>query len=296
MNNPNDNTRQLEENINFLNSLSNQLAESIHGIEGDSGMERITASEVQTIKEILKKEDTAAAILRRFKTSSLSRSMDLPFAKETVGIVATLASVENDAVSRILSEYLGLANMLAIVCKTSEGVKSLEDPFVGGFVPNDPQKKLALPMPRLPNGECPEGFIDYAVNMIHLDHNHVSFVTAGGHGLRETLFYAHFSQVQVYKTRNDMMHALPCIHDGALSLDGGMMKKHGVFSFGSRNDVEVQFPLTPGLSDLPENLIQAEERLRQLQWEKTKVEADVKRELKLLDDLEGTSQGNDYLL
>ncbi|KAK7273090.1 hypothetical protein RIF29_14136 [Crotalaria pallida] len=267
MNNPNDNTRQLEENINFLNSLSNQLAESIHGIEGESGMERITASEVQTIKEILKKEDTAAAIIRHFKTSSL-----------------------------ILSEYLGLANMLAIVCKTSEGVKSLEDPFVGGFVPNDPQKKLALPMPRLPNRECPEGFIDYAVNMIHLDHNHVSFVTAGGHGLRETLFYALFSQVQLYKTRNDMMHALPCIHDGALSLDGGMMKKHGVFSFGSRNGVEVQFPLTPGLSDLPENLIEAEERLRELQWEKTKVEADVKRELKLLDDLEGTSRGNDYLL
>ncbi|KAK7273087.1 hypothetical protein RIF29_14133 [Crotalaria pallida] len=127
MNNPNDNTRKLEENINFLNSLSNQLAESIHGIEGESGMERITASEVQTTKEILKKEDTAAAILRHFKTSSLSRSMDLPFAKETVGIVAMLASVENDAISRILSEYLGLTNMLAIVCKTSEGVKSLEE-------------------------------------------------------------------------------------------------------------------------------------------------------------------------
>ncbi|KAK7273089.1 hypothetical protein RIF29_14135 [Crotalaria pallida] len=204
MNNPNDNTRQLEENINFLNSLSNQLAESIHGIEGESGMERITASEVQTIKEILKKEDIAAAILRHFKTSSLSRSMDLPFAKETVGIVAMLASVENDAISRILSEYLGLANMLAIVCKTSKGVKSLEE---------------------WRDGE---------------------------------------------ETRR-------------------------VF-FGSRNGVEVQFPLTPGLSDLPENLIEAEERLRQLQWEKTKVEADVKRELKLLDDLEGTSQGNDYLL
>jgi hypothetical protein len=108
-------------------------------------------------------------------------------------------------------------------------------PFVGGFVNNDPQKKLAIPKPRLPNGECPPGFLDYAVNMIHLDSNRLSFLTAGGHGLRETLFYSLFSRLQVYKTRDEMLLALRYINDGALSLDGGMIKKSGIFALGSRS-------------------------------------------------------------
>lgn len=108
-------------------------------------------------------------------------------------------------------------------------------PFVGGFVANDPQKKLALPKPSLPNGECPRGFLDYAVNMIHLDSNKLSFLTASGHGLRETLFYGLFTCLQIYKTRKEMLLALPCINDGALSLDGGMIRKCGMFSLGSRS-------------------------------------------------------------
>ena len=99
---------------------------------------------------------------------------------------------------------------------------------------NDAQKKLALAKPRLPNGDCPAGFIDYAVNMIHLDSSNISFITATGNGLRETLFYSFFSRLQIYKTRNDMLLALPCINDGALSLDGGMIKKNGMFALGSR--------------------------------------------------------------
>ena len=106
--------------------------------------------------------------------------------------------------------------------------------YVGGFVSNDPQRKLALPKPKLPNEECPKGFLDYAVNMISLDSRNLSYVTTNGQGLRETLFFSLFSRLQIYRTRTEMLEALPCITDGALSLDGGMIRKSAVFSLGSR--------------------------------------------------------------
>jgi hypothetical protein len=107
-------------------------------------------------------------------------------------------------------------------------------PCVGGFVADDQQRKLDLPKPKLQNGECPPGFLDYAVNMINLDRRNLSCLTASGYGLRETLFYGLFSRLQIYRTRSEMLFALTCISDGALSLDGGMIKKPGVFDLGSR--------------------------------------------------------------
>ncbi|XP_058740656.1 protein DEFECTIVE IN MERISTEM SILENCING 3-like [Vicia villosa] len=191
--------------------------------------------------------------------------------------------------------------MLATVCNTNEGVKAIEKydpegtinynrglhgfessarkiingryaviclenlrPFAGGFVDEDPQKKLAIPMPKLPNGECPPGFLDFAVNMMHLDSNRLSFLTATGHGLRETLFYSLFSRLQIYNTRKEMLLALPCITDGALSLDGGMIRKCGIFACGSRNDVEVKFPLIGGESDVTPNYTEVEDMVRML--------------------------------
>lgn len=106
--------------------------------------------------------------------------------------------------------------------------------YAGEFVADDPQRKLAIPKPNLPNGECPDGFIDYAVNLINMDSRNLSFVTANGQGLRETLFYNLFSRLQIYRTRSELLQALPCITHGALSLDGGMIRKTGVFSLGSR--------------------------------------------------------------
>lgn len=70
--------------------------------------------------------------------------------------------------------------------------------------------------------------------MINVDTTNLFCVTASGHGLRETLFYFLFSRLQVYKTRAEMLNALPCISDGALSLDGGMIRASGVFSLGLR--------------------------------------------------------------
>ncbi|KAK9122131.1 hypothetical protein Syun_019748 [Stephania yunnanensis] len=70
--------------------------------------------------------------------------------------------------------------------------------------------------------------------MINVENANSSCRTASGLGLRETSFYSLFSCLQVYKTRTEMMLALPCISDGALSLDGGMIKRTGLFSLGSR--------------------------------------------------------------
>lgn len=99
---------------------------------------------------------------------------------------------------------------------------------------NDPQKRLDIPNPRLPNGDCPAGFIGYAVNMINIDRTYLFFLTPSGYGLRETLFYSLFSCLQIYKTRTEMLQAVPCITDGALSLDGGIIKRSGLFCLGNR--------------------------------------------------------------
>lgn len=101
-----------------------------------------------------------------------------------------------------------------------------------GEMDSDPQKKLALPDPVLPNGKRPPGFLGYAVNMVHLD-DHLHMRTTSGHGLRETLFYRLFGELQVYETRDFMKIAYPCIKEGAISLDGGIFRGNGVISLGN---------------------------------------------------------------
>lgn len=85
--------------------------------------------------------------------------------------------------------------------------------------------------PKLPNGESPQGFLGFAVNMIHLD---MLSLTNDGHGLRETLFYNLFLKLQVYNTRAHMLQALPFLSHGAVSLDGGLIRSNGVIVFGTQ--------------------------------------------------------------
>ncbi|KAJ0039188.1 hypothetical protein Pint_22609 [Pistacia integerrima] len=86
--------------------------------------------------------------------------------------------------------------MFAIVCKTYEGVKALETydkegciikssglhglgasigrtihdrPHADEFVADDPQRRLDILKPRLPNGESPPGFLGFTVNMIDVE-------------------------------------------------------------------------------------------------------------------------------
>ncbi|XP_020589965.1 protein DEFECTIVE IN MERISTEM SILENCING 3-like [Phalaenopsis equestris] len=223
-------------------------------------------------------------------------------------------------VIRTLSEYLGLDNMLAIVCKTLEGVQALEQyekdgsidrntglhgvaptigrtmkgrfhvfclqnmrPFVGEFISDDPQKKLALLNPRLPNGKLPPGFLGFAVNMISVDDMHLSCVTFDGYGLRETLFFNLFSRLQVYKSRSEMLCAQPFITDGAVSLDGGMIKGCGLFCLGDRNDVEIKFPIADAKPSMPKEVSEIEQQIKLMDWKKEMLSSDILREESLLN-------------
>jgi hypothetical protein len=106
--------------------------------------------------------------------------------------------------------------------------------FSGDVIIDDPQRKLILHRPRFPGGESHPGFLDFAINMIHLDRAHLRFLTVSVHGLRETLFYTLFSHLQVYKNRTDIQSALPLIKDGVVSLDGGLLRPNGSFCLGRR--------------------------------------------------------------
>eukprot|EP00258_Populus_trichocarpa_P034662 XP_024450681.1 protein DEFECTIVE IN MERISTEM SILENCING 3 isoform X2 [Populus trichocarpa] len=262
-----------EDNLKFLKSQANHLDESILDLQVRLGKyhSKDAASEnsdlhpeEESTQQILHQEQSAAGILCKVKSYHAIHASNLSLIKDVLGIVATLARVDNDTLSR---------------------------PFAGGFIANDPQKKLALLKPKLPDGKCPSGFLDFVVNMVNLDDRNLFCVTAGGHGLRETLFYNLFSYLQVYKTRADMLSALPCITHGALSLDGGMITKNGLFLLGSRENFEVKFPLITGRSGLSLNYSQIETRIRKLRWEQHNIEQDMLREQQLLDKARAASSG-----
>ncbi|CAN6444751.1 unnamed protein product [Victoria cruziana] len=319
-----------EANLEFLKSQSNSLDKSIKDLEGglvtcrssqkaeiSSQNHENVQSEKDTIDQILKQDKKASSVLcmeNNFQAASGTMSKDI------IGIVAMLGKALDDNLSRLFSEYLGSENMLAIVCKTYEGVKYLEScdaegktgvtsgihgvgtttrkpvggrflaicledlrPYVGKLVAGDPQKRLDFLKPRLPDGRHPHGFINFAVNMVHIDPAYLTCVTSSGYGLRETLFYELFSQLQVYRTREEMKLALPCINDGALSLDGGIIRTRGVMSLGQREEAGVRFPLIFPASSVPPSILKPDERLRLVIWNKERIDEDIRREKSVLD-------------
>ncbi|KDP38261.1 hypothetical protein JCGZ_05795 [Jatropha curcas] len=325
--------KQHEDNIKFLKNQKSKLEDSILDLQvilgkyhsatppnTENDQHSSSQSEEETTEQILRHEKSAAGILCQLRLRHGTNASHLALTKDVLGIVATLGKVDDDNLSRLLSEYLGVDIMLAIVCKTYEGIAALEAygkegqinndsglhglgastgraldgrflviclehlrPFCGEFVTDDPQRRLDLLKPKLPNGECPPGFIGFAVNMIDVDCTNLFYVTSSGHGLRETLFYSLFSRLQVYKSREEMLLALPCISDGAISLDGGMIKATGFFSLGNRNDVDVRFPKSSLASQLPDNYRETEKQLKEMKWQKDKMMEDFKREQALLN-------------
>lgn len=325
--------KQHENNLYHLNSEKNKLDDSILHLQVTIGKSESSSkatigdmdnpnptNDEEVNKQILQHEKSAAGILCLLKIRHGAQASHLTLTKDVVGIVATLGKVEDDNLSRLFSEYLGVETMLAIVCKTYEGVKALEmydmegcinkscglhglgasigraldgrflvicleylRPYAGNYVVNDAQRKLDFLIPRLPNGELPSGFLGFAVNMINLDSSNLFCVTPSGYGLRETLFYNLFSRLQVYKTRAEMIQALPCISEGALSLDGGMVRSCGVFSLGNREDVDVRFPRPERSMRLDNHHIEIERQLKDVKWKKEKIMEELKREQILLD-------------
>ncbi|XP_015165618.1 protein DEFECTIVE IN MERISTEM SILENCING 3-like isoform X3 [Solanum tuberosum] len=265
-----------EDNIKFLEGQKNRLDDSISDIEvalgkiysaSGTGSENKESSngknELETIEEILTLNSC------QLPTHNGTQITHIPYMKDVIGMVALLGKVDDDNLSRTLSDYLGQETMLAVVCKKHDGLKALQTydkkglvnkssglhgvgasigrplddrylviclenlrPYTGEFIADDPQRRLSIKKPRYLNEETPPGFLGFAVNMINIDTANLYCVTSTGHGLRETLFYRLFSRLQVYKTGADMMQALPFIADGAISLDGGIIKSGGIFSLG----------------------------------------------------------------
>ncbi|GAB4858490.1 hypothetical protein Ancab_009965 [Ancistrocladus abbreviatus] len=324
--------KQHENNLKLLKIQRNQLDDFILDLQVSLGKyvssyvpktedeDPAARSEEETIEQILKHEKTAAGLLVQLKTRHGSQVSNLTVTQEVLGVVAMLGKVDDDNLSRLLSEFLGVETMLALVCKSYESIKALEmyddkgcvnkgsgihglgasigralegrflvisleslRSYAGEFSVDDPQRRLNIPKPRLPSGEIPPGFLGYAVNMITIDRSHLYCLTSDGCGLRETLFYNLFSRLQVYRTRAEMLLAFPCISDGAVSLDGGMIRTTGIFSLGSRENVDVSFPKSSKRLDLPENFFEIEKQIKQKKWEKERIQEDLQREQQLLD-------------
>ncbi|KAL0890596.1 hypothetical protein Bca101_014579 [Brassica carinata] len=235
-------------------------------------------------------QDTAASVFC-YSTQKVPppRSWILSKKGGVFGIVALLGSVASTSLSRVLSAYLGKDTMLALVCKSSEYRPSCAEylrlqaeaarlgrPITkptqvicldatrtwSGLVENDPQRRLAIVNPCLDNGDPIPGFKGYAVNMIELALGDLDIVTSG-HGLRETLFYGLFGDLQVYETGKDFEAALPYLSGvDAVSLDGDI-KIRDRYMFSGYCIPEIHFPIT-----VPEN------------HEKTLVKLEITREKK----------------
>ncbi|KAK9063144.1 hypothetical protein SSX86_017014 [Deinandra increscens subsp. villosa] len=199
-----------------------------------------------------------------------------------IGIVALLGTASTFELSRLFAEYLG-DQMLAVVCKYYKDVRLLESYRTNGKLnpelalhlfarelgqsinsrfhvlciedirackaKKDVHGNLLFRTPTLSDGSIPVGFLGYAVNMIKIDVDHLDTKTDSGCGLRETLFYRLFGKTQVYKTREDMIRAIPCIKCGAVSLEGGIFRGNGAVSLGCL-EPDIIFPVVPARNEL----------------------------------------------
>ncbi|KAJ1279147.1 hypothetical protein BS78_04G132700 [Paspalum vaginatum] len=211
------------------------------------------------------------------------------FMDNVVGVVALLGTVPDRKISRMLAVYLGKDDMLSVVCKTLDAAMYIEkyntdgdvdvgygihyeaaalgvqiknrfsiicldaiEPYNGGFLQNSPQKELDLAW-SYPHVKKLKGFKGFAVNMINISDENLKVTTNSGHGLRETLFYSLFGELQVYETRNDMYQAMRYLNNGAISLDGGVIKGKGKLLLGY-SDPKITFPVVSGSPKTPEEL------------------------------------------
>ncbi|RAL46965.1 hypothetical protein DM860_016599 [Cuscuta australis] len=274
---------QCETELQVLDSKQSNIRLDIFNLEDSLGLhssQNSCCSQELIIEQICYTNDSAAAITCSLIEAPSSKESCHAFSKEILGVVALLGFTETNEFSRMLAEYLGEKQMLAVVCKAHAPVGAtqmhakkhghlngsdslcalanhlgisikggydiicLDDirPYTGEMS-YDPQRKLALPNPTLPNGESPPGFLGYAVNMIHISANHLQYRTASGHGLHETLFYRLLGDLQVYSNRDSLIMASSLIHSApAISLDGVIIRGNGVTSL-VLGDPLVRFPV-----------------------------------------------------
>ncbi|KAL5738591.1 hypothetical protein ACOSP7_031352 [Xanthoceras sorbifolium] len=297
-----------EEALRVLNDQKEEIEQMLFGLEASVEPRILNHScslttKEEIIKRIESKVQSAAAVLCGLNKEL---SLDTNVMAGVVGLVALLGTVCTNELSRILAEYLGEDQMLAVVCRSFEAACALESyenngevdimsalhaqaaalgqaivsrfnvicleeisPYKWVIDGSDPQRRLALPLPILPSGNEPLGFLGYAVNMVNLHDHHIQIRTFEGYGLRETLFYRLFGNLQIYKTREHMIQARGCIKHGAVSLDGGILRENGIISLGHGNP-EICFPVVWSDADMhisPEIM----EQVKQIEEHKAKL-------------------------
>ncbi|KAI3731384.1 hypothetical protein L1987_62572 [Smallanthus sonchifolius] len=267
-----DEQKSIEVNLSEFGGIRDQIL-SI-GTYGSLGKNQILA-------RVESKPDCAAALLMKHLKEMQGQDHH-GLMGNIIGIVALLGTTPTFELSRLFAEYLG-DQMLAVVCKHYEDVRLLERYDKNGRlnpkfalhmfarklgqsingryhvlfiedirackVDTDVEGTLLFPDPILPNGSTPVGFLGYAVNMINIDFDHLDTKTDSGCGLRETLFYRLFGETQVYETREDMKRAISCLKDGAVSLDGGILRGNGLMSLGCL-EPDIIFPVVPAGNQL----------------------------------------------
>ncbi|CAH9140870.1 unnamed protein product [Cuscuta epithymum] len=277
---------QCETELQILESKQSNIKLDISNLEESLGLHSSLNSccTQELIKEqIYGMNGSAASIACKLIEASSPEAQCHEFSKDILGVVALLGFAETNELSRMLAEYIGEKQMLAVVCNDHATVGAskmyrknhgpvisadslyalaknlgisinagydvicLNDirPYTGEIIA-DPQRKLAIADPTLPNGDTPLGFLGYAVNMIHIPANHLQYRTASGNALRETLFYRLLGDLQVYTDRDHMSMAASCINSSrpALSLDGLIMRGNGVTSL-VLGDPHIKFPVIP---------------------------------------------------
>ncbi|CAN6251311.1 unnamed protein product [Urochloa humidicola] len=271
----------IEKALQTLYSVEDSLEKEIETLKGEIGPMAgsfIDANEVIRHK-VREKIGTAAFVL-----CSSGECKD-----GVVGIVALLGTISDSKLSKMLAVYLGKDDMLSVVCNTMEATNYIEqyntdgdvdvcfgihneaaslgvpirsrfsiicldeiEPYKGGLIPNSPQKELNLAWP-FPHVSKPTGFKGFAVNMINFSAENLNITTKHGYGLRETLFYSLFGELQVYDTRKNMFQAKDYFNGGAISLDGGVIKGKGKLLLGY-SDPKITFPVVSGSPKTPDEL------------------------------------------
>ncbi|KAJ6371876.1 hypothetical protein OIU77_002236 [Salix suchowensis] len=239
-----------ERQLKVLNEEKTEIEEYVSGLQASMEPTSNNSNCVLTKEEILvqieSRNHSAAAILCQCYRSLLLREPQNHLTEGIFGLVALLGTVGTSKLSRILAELLGEDQMLAVVCRSKETASAFAQSISGRFLVMclEDIRKLKLSDPTLQSGNVPSGFIGYAANMINLDTQYMNISTESGYGLRETLFYRLFGELQVYDTEKHMNEAGACIRHGAVSLDGGMIRviENGIMSLGCW-DSEICFPV-----------------------------------------------------
>ncbi|KAI3895008.1 hypothetical protein MKW92_036795 [Papaver armeniacum] len=229
--------KELRSDVERIRTFIGEQEESLEALK-----EKKTCieQEISELQDLFEHETTSQlgnlvtdkeVIISQIKKNNTAASSLLP---GIVGIVALLGSVNTDSLSRMLAEYLGEDLMLAVVCNSYANARRLEN-----------YKKLGSTIDCGFLAICLEDLwvFRYAVNMVNIDIQHLHTKTSKGYDLRQTLFYNLFGEIQVYGTRKQMNQAHGYIKDGAISLDGGIIKGRGVVALGPRKEPNVRFPV-----------------------------------------------------